>query len=142
MTIEQQIKAYISSQPEGKSKDMQMLHDRILKINPKAKLWYEIGVNSEGKTVSNPNIGFGSYTIKYADGKSREFFQVGFSGNTTGISLYIMGLDDKTFLTKTYGSRLGKAKVTSYCIKFKSLKDVDLEVLEEAIRFRFKSAGN
>lgn len=135
MSIKAQIKEYISSQPEPKRSDMQALHQLILKLLPKSKLWFLDGKDEKGKIVSNPNIGYGSYTIKYADGKTKEFYRVGLSANTTGISVYIMGLKDKTYLAKTYGNKIGKAGVTGYCIKFKMLKDINLDVLEEAIRF-------
>ena len=72
--------------------------------------------------------------MKYANGKTREFFQIGVSGNKTGISVYILGLKDKKYLAKTYGKKLGKASVTGYCIRFKALKDVDIDILEAAIR--------
>ena len=55
------------------------------------------------------------------------------SANTAGISVYIMGIKDKKFLAKAYGKRLAKASVSGYCIKFKALTDIDVEVLEEAI---------
>ncbi|MFM2048579.1 MAG: hypothetical protein RI955_1127 [Bacteroidota bacterium] len=135
MKIEEQIKAYIVSQPESKSNDLQALHEHILQVLPKSKLWFLDGKDDKGKIVSNPNIGYGFYTIKYADGTSREFYQIGLSANTTGISVYIMGLKDKTYLAETYGKTIGKASVTGYCIKFKNLKDIDLGVLETAIRY-------
>jgi hypothetical protein len=135
MNVQEQIKTYITSQPEPKRREMQALHQLILKVLPGCKLWFDNGKNSEGKTVSNPNIGYGSYTIKYADGKTRDFFQIGMSGNTTGISVYIMGIEDKTYLAKTFGKKLGKASVTGYCIKFKTLKDINIDVLEAAIRY-------
>jgi len=134
MNVQEQIKNYIASQPEPKGNDMQELHGRILKILPAGKLWFLDGKNSEGKVVSNPNVGYGAYTIKYADGTSKEFYQIGLSANTTGVSVYVMGLKDKTYLAQTYGKKLGKASVTGYCIKFKSLKDINIDVLEEAIR--------
>jgi hypothetical protein len=135
MNVQEQIKNYITSQPEPKRSEMQELHQRTLQVLPKCKLWFEDGKNSEGKIVSNPNIGYGSYTIKYADGKTREFFQIGLSANTTGISVYIMGIRDKTYLAETYGKKLGKASVTGYCIKFKTLKDINIDILEAAIRY-------
>jgi len=135
MNVQEQIKKYITGEPEPKRSEMQELHRRILQVLPKCKLWFEDGKNSENKTVSNPNIGYGSYTIKYADGKTREFFQIGISANTTGISVYILGIKDKTYLAQTYGKKLGKAKVTGYCIKFKTLKDINMDILEEAIRY-------
>ena len=135
MNVKEQIKNYITDQPEPKRSEMQQLHKFILKVLPGCKLWFLDGRNSEGKIVSNPNIGYGSYTIKYADGKSKEFYQIGMSANTTGISVYILGIPDKTYLSKTYGKKLGKASVSGYCIKFKDLKDIELNVLEEAIRY-------
>jgi len=134
MSIQEQIEAYISSQPEPKRGEMQALHTRILQALPGCKLWYDDGKNADNKTVSNPNIGYGLYTIKYADGKTRDFYQIGLSANTTGISVYILGIKDKTYLTQTYGKDLGKASVTGYCIKFKNLKDINIDVLEKAIQ--------
>ncbi len=93
--------------------------------------------DENGKTVSNPNIGYGHLIMPLAGGKSREFYQVGISANQTGISVYIMGLADKTLLPRTIGDKIGKATVTGYCIKFKALKDIDLAVLESAVRVGF-----
>src|SRR5882724_5795466 len=135
MTVPEQIKAYITSQPEPKRSDMQALHRFILQVLPGCKLWFLDGKNSENKTVANPNIGYGLYTIKYADGTTKEFYQIGLSANTTGISVYILGIKDKTYLAQTYGKKLGKASVTGYCIKFKTLKDINIDILEAAIRF-------
>src|SRR6187399_3503541 len=136
MNVQGQIKTYITSQPEPKRSDMQALHRNILQVMPACKLWFLDGKDSENKTVSNPNIGYGLQTIKYADGKTREFYQIGLSANTTGISVYILGIDDKTYLAKTYGQKLGKASVTGYCIKFKTLKDINMDTLQAAIRDR------
>lgn len=133
MNVKSQIKEYISGLPESKRNDMHELHQIVLQLMPKSKLWFLDGKNSEGKVVSNPNIGYGNQSMKYADGSSREFYQIGLSANTTGISVYIIGLDDKKYLANTYGKKLGKVSVSGYCIKFKSLKDVNIKVLEEAI---------
>ena len=141
VSVNEQIANYIASQPEPKRSDVQELHRVLLQVSPKFKLRFLDGKNSEGKIVSNPNIGYGSYTMKYADGTTREFYQVGMSANTTGISVYILGIDDKTYLAKTYGKTLGKASVTGYCIKFKELKDINLPVLEAAIRYGVEASG-
>ena len=135
MSVKEQIKEYIATQPEPKRSEMQALHDSILKISPGCKLWFLDGKNSEGKVVSNPDIGFGSRPHKYADGTISEFYQIGLSPNKTGISVYIMGIEDRKYLPEAYGKDLGKATVTGYCIKFKSLKDINVDVLEAAIRF-------
>ena len=134
MNIKEQIKQYITSQPEPKRSDMQELHQHILQALAKCKLWFLDGKDDKGKIVSNPNIGYGSYSIKYADGTTREFYQIGLSANTTGISIYIMGIKDKKHLANTYGKNLGKASITGYCIKFKSIKDINIDILQAAIR--------
>src|SRR5436305_1007879 len=135
MNVQEQIKDYIASQPEPKRNDMQELHQHILQVLPGCKLWFDDGKNSENKTVSNPTIGYGFQTIKYANGTTRDFFKIGLSANTTGISVYILGIKDKTYLARTYGKKLGKASVTGYCIKFKTLKDINIDILESAIRY-------
>ncbi len=138
MSVESQIEAYIASHPEPKHSEMETLHHAILQLKPACKLWFLDGKDDKGKIVSNPNIGYGLQTIKYANGKTKEFYQIGLSANSTGISVYIMGIDDKTYLPQTFGNKIGKASVTGYCIKFKTLKDINLEVLEEAIRVGFE----
>jgi len=139
MNVEEQIKKYINDQPEPKRSDMQELHRIILQVMPACKLWFLDGKNSENKTVSNPNIGYGLHTIKYADGTTREFYQIGLSANKTGISVYILGIKDKKYLAQAYGKELGKASVTGYCIRFKTLKDINIHTLEAAIRYGFEA---
>jgi hypothetical protein len=135
MQIKEQIEKYIAGQSESKRSDMRALHRLILKAMPACKLWFLDGKNSEGKTVSNPNIGYGLHTMEYANGKTREFYQIGLSANRAGISVYVLGIEDKKYLAKAYGKKLGKASVTGYCIKFKALKDIDIGTLEAAIRY-------
>jgi hypothetical protein len=139
MNVQEQIDSYIASQPEPKRSDLQSLHRLALQVSPACRLWFNDGKNAEGKTVANPNIGYGSYTIKYADATGREFYRIGLSANTTGISVYILGIKDKTYLAEAYGKSLGKASVTGYCIKFKTLKDINVDILEAAIRDGFEA---
>jgi hypothetical protein len=136
MNIKEQIKEYITSQVEPKQSEMQELHNLILKVMPKCKQWYFDGKNEDGKQVAHPTIGYGNYTITYKDGSTREFFRIGLLANPTGLAVHIMGLDDRKFLIDRYGKTIGKAKVGSYGIAFKSIKHINLEILKEAIRFR------
>ena len=138
MKTQEQIKIYIDAQSEPKRSDMQALHQIISEMMPGCKLWFLDGRDDKGKVVSNPNIGYGNFTMRLAGGKTREFYQVGISANTTGISVYILGIDDKKYLANTYEKKLGKASITGYCIKFKSLQDIHVDVLKEAIRFGFE----
>ena len=123
MNIKEQIKEYITSQPEPKHSDMQELHRIILQVMPACKLWFLDGKDSKNKIVSNPNIGYGFHTIKYADGKTREFYQIGISANKTGISVDILGIEDKKYLAQTYGKKLGNASVSALAVIVKTVQN-------------------
>lgn len=135
MSVDKQINEYIASQPEPKRGDMTVLHRIVLDLIPKCRLWFLDGKDESGKTVSNPSVGYGTRTIKYANGNTKEFYQIGISANTTGISVYILGIEDREYLAKVYGKNLGKAKVTGYCIKFKALSDINVETLKAAMQY-------
>ena len=135
MHTRKQIEEHIAAQPEPKRGAMQALHRVILAQMPKCKLWFLDGKDEQGKVVSNPNIGYGLQIIKYADGRTKDFYQIGMSANTTGISIYILGIEDKKYLAQAYGKQIGKASVTGYCIKFKKLEDINTDVLVAAIRY-------
>ena len=139
MNIQEEIEKYITSQSEPKRSEIETLNKLILQASPNCRQWFLDGKDEKGKVVSNPQIGYGLQTIKYADGKSKEFYQIGISTNTTGISVYIMGIDDKKYLPEKYGKTMGKASVTGYCIKFKTLKEINIDILEAAIRFGFEA---
>ncbi|MBS0331369.1 MAG: DUF1801 domain-containing protein [Proteobacteria bacterium] len=136
MTVQQQIDGYIAAQPQPKRGEIEDLHRRILAISPGCRLWFLDGRDEAGKVVTNPNIGYGATSRDYANGKTREFYNIGLSANTSGISVYVMGIEDKAYLAQTYGAALGKAKVTGYCIRFRRLADIDVGVLEALIASR------
>lgn len=127
------IHSYLSTLPESKKSEMEELHKRILTLFPGCKLWFMDGKNNQNKIVTNPNIGYGEYTITYADGKTRPFYKIGISSTSKGISIYLMGIENKNFLKESVGSRLGKAKISGYCLSFKSLNEINLDVLDETI---------
>lgn len=137
MNLKEQIKTYLLSLSEPKRLDLKELDHIIMEINPNCKLWFFDGKNSENKVVSNPNIGYGLTHIKYANENSKEFYQIGLSANTVGISIYLFGNNEKDYFVKKYKDNLGKATITGYCIKFKSLKDLNIEILKELIKDAF-----
>ncbi len=131
MTVHEQIEQYLNSLIESKRNEIRVLHELLMQLAPNCQLWFLDGKNEEGKIVSNPNIGYGNCNLTYTDGSTKEFYRIGLSANSTGISIYIFGIEDKNYLVNTYSDKLGKAKITGYCIKFKTLKDIDLNVLNE-----------
>src|SRR6266852_9200157 len=73
MNVQEQIKRYITSQPEPKRSGMRELHRLTFQVSPECKLWFFDGKDSKNHTVSNPTIGYGFHTIKYANGKVESF---------------------------------------------------------------------
>lgn len=136
--MQEQIDAHIASQAEPKRSDLLALHKRVLNIKPDVRLWFYDGRDDKGKIVTNPNIGYGFCTLQYAKGDTKEFYQIGISATKTGISIYILGKKDLSYLAKTFAKSIGKATLTSYCIKFKTLQDVNLETLDAALRYGFE----
>lgn len=141
LSPQSQIIAFIEGLPEPKKSEMMAIHQLIQTVNPDGKLWFDTGVNEDGKVVANPTAGYGLQTLQYANGKTRDYFQIGLSANTTGISIYLLGIKDKKYLVNAYGNHIGKASVTGYCIKFKSINDIHLDVLKDAIRFGFEATA-
>ncbi|MBA5791660.1 DUF1801 domain-containing protein [Flavobacterium sp. xlx-214] len=141
MKVEEQINTYLTSLPELKGKDIQQLHNLICELYPTAKLWFLDGKDAANKIVANPNIGYGKHIIKYANGTFKDFYKVGITATSTGISVYFFGIDDKNYLARNYASRIGKAKFTSYCLKFKSLTDINTSVFKELLHNVFNRSN-
>lgn len=133
-SVKKQISNYITLLSQDKQKDVELLYQMALLLAPNCKLWFLDGKDAKGKVVSNPNIGFGSCILKSAKGAAREFYKLGLSANTSGISIYVFDLPSKTYLQERYASRLGKASISGYCIKCKRLSDVHHEVVEELFK--------
>lgn len=133
MSIEEQIESYFVGLPEHKGSELRILHEMALKAGSDCRLWFLDGTDATGKVVSNPNIGYGKCLMP----GGREFYRVGLSANTGGISVYVMGLTDKEVLKREFGERIGRATVTGYCLKFRKLADVDLGVLKDLFAFAF-----
>lgn len=133
MDIRKETIGYLESLPQQKRKEIETLDNHIRELLPDCELWFLDGKDSDGKTVSNPSIGYGTQTLRYQKGKSKKFYQIGISANARGISVYIMGLKDRTYLSRKYSQDLPKASITGYCIKFKTLMDIDIVALKRAL---------
>jgi hypothetical protein len=69
MNVHTQISDYLAAQPDRKRGDMQALHSMMLRMMPDARVWFLDGKDESGRTVSNPNIGYGLLTIAYYGGQ-------------------------------------------------------------------------
>ena len=77
-------------------------------------------------------IGYGRYEYKYESGREGEFMMTGFSPRKANSTIYIMpGYQDLSEMLE----QLGKHKTGKSCLYINKLTDVDLDVLEEIIKF-------
>ena len=137
LDVQSQIQSHFENLENAKSFELQQLHNLIVKINPFCKLWFDNGINDEGKVVTNPTIGYGLQTLHYAKGETKEFFQIGICATTTGISIYLIGIKDKNILKETFAPSIGKATITGYCVKYKRFSELNPESLTKLILFGF-----
>ncbi len=138
METKEQITSYLTTLPSHKGSELSELYQMILVKMGEPFLQFFDGKNEEGKVIANPTIGFGKCRLNYANGSFQDSFRLGISSNATGISIYITGLKDKNILQEKFGNRLGKAKITGYCVRFKKLGDLDKTVLAALISFAMK----
>ncbi|MEY5002043.1 MAG: hypothetical protein RLZZ211_2079 [Bacteroidota bacterium] len=121
--------------PDAKQLELQELMQLVAKVAPQEKAAFYDGKDKEGKVVTNPALGIGNYLHHFSDGRVEQMYRIGISPNATGFSIYVLGLKDKEILKTRFANSLGKAKVTGYCIKFKSLKDLDEKIVLDLIKF-------
>lgn len=89
------------------------------------------GVAGARAAMWGPSIvGFGSYTLTYANGSTADWPLAAFSPRKPATVVYISrGFKKYDALVK----QLGKCKVAGVCVHIKSLDDVNVDVLTELI---------
>lgn len=78
-------------------------------------------------------IGYGDLVQKQSRGRLVEWFMVGLARQQDSFSLYVNAVQDGQYLAKTYGKRLGKAKIGASSVSFRKMADLDLTVLGEML---------
>ena len=112
---------FIAAVPDARRRQDADVVKRLMEkvTGERAEMW--------GPTI----IGFGSYPLPYASGKSIEWPIAGFSPRKTSLVLYIMpGFDRYAELM----AKLGKYKTGKSCLYVNSLDDVDVATLEQLVR--------
>ena len=134
MSTAEKISQHLATLSREKSAELSRLYQLIHGEMSTEDLQFFDGKNEQGKVITNPTIGFGQCRLTYSDGSFQDTFRLGISANSTGLSIHILGLKDKKFLNDFLGTRLSKAKITRYVIRFGKMKDVDEGVLRELVR--------
>lgn len=121
---------YIAGVSEPRKQDVAQLHELIQKTVPALKPHIMSGM-----------IGYGTYHFRYASGKEGDWSLICLANQKNYISLYICSIEDGTYIAEQYKDKLPKASIGKSCIRFKSLKDVDIAMLTEIIKKAEKVGG-
>lgn len=117
------IDEYINDLPEDRKKEINKLHDFIQKTVPSLKPHF----------ASNM-IGYGSF--KYIDYKKQKLDWpiVALANQKNYISIYVCAISDGKYIAEKYEKELGKVSVGRSCIRFKKIKDLNLETLTTVLK--------
>lgn len=129
------------TRPHGAAKDVE---DFIAKVEPPTRredarmllALFERVTEEPARMWGESIIGFGEYTMTYADGRTAPWMRAGFSPRKAKHSLYLMGgyCDESAGTARDAArTRLGKHAVGKSCLYINKLADIDLAVLEEMI---------
>jgi len=80
-------------------------------------------------------IGYGTYTVTYADGRTLDWLMTGFSPRKQNLSIYVICSSPKQ---PALLGKLGKHSTAVSCLYIKRLKDIDEKVLEAIIKDAFQ----
>jgi hypothetical protein len=122
---------FIESLPAEVRGDIDQLDAAITKVMPghARTMW-------EGKFWGGSDqriIGYGDYSYQRSSGDTVEWFIVGLAQQKHYISVYVNAFDEDGYLVEKYADRLGKAKIGASSISFRSLDDIDVEVLLDLV---------
>lgn len=113
--------------PVRKADGLKLLEIYQEETGEKAQLW--------GPSI----IGFGSYAYKYPNGKTMDWFPVGFSPRKASLSFYLMRSHED--MQQDLDS-LGKHKTGKGCLYANKLSDIDEKVLRKMIRETYQKLMN
>jgi hypothetical protein len=122
---------YLTSLPDDVREEMALLDSEIT-----ARMSGASRVLFEGKLWGGTDqeiIGYGEFRYTNSSGKTVEWFMVGLAAQKNYISVYVNAVDEDGYALARYKDRLGKAKVGSASISFKTVEDIELDVLMELV---------
>lgn len=84
-------------------------------------------------------VGFGTYSYRYASGRSGEWFRAGFAPRKQALTLYLM-LDLEAHRERL--ERLGRHKRGKSCLYVRGLADIDRNALRELVLEAFRPGSS
>jgi hypothetical protein len=124
------VEEYLSLVPADRRKDIDFLHAFIQKAVPKLKPYF----------ASNM-IGYGSFYYLDSKKQKQSWPIISLANQQNYVSIYVCALiGDKAAIEK-YKKELGKLTKTISCIRFKEIKEIDLDTLKTVLKLAEKNPG-
>lgn len=122
---------FISGLPDGVRDDIETLDRLITDAMPGATrtLWEGVFWGGTEQSI----IGYGDYQYERSGKDIVQWFVVGLAAQKNHLSLYVNAADDTGYLVARYGGKLGRAKVGSAVVSFKSVSDLQLDAVRELV---------
>ncbi len=122
---------YIAAIDQPRREDFEKIHELIQKEVPQLKPHILSGM-----------IGYGKYHYHYASGREGDWSLIALASQKNYISVYVCSINKNgKYLAEEYKDKLPKASIGKSCIRFKSIKDIDLLILKEIIKKAEKIGG-
>lgn len=116
-------KQYVEALKEPRKSDVAKLDKLVRKVAPKLKPFIHSGM-----------LAYGPFHFRYASGREGDWFKIGIASNASYISFYACAADARGYVAERFKKDLPKAKIGKSCVRFKTLEDLDLDVLAKLIR--------
>ena len=121
---------YLATLPEPRRQEMEEIHGFIQKTVPTLTPHILSGM-----------IGYGTYHYRYASGKEGDWSLIALASQKNYISVYVCSVESGKYIAEEYKDKLPKASIGKSCIRFKSIKDIDLTILAEILKKAEKTGG-
>lgn len=123
-------KAYFAALPKERREQMLFLDKLIRKTAPKLKAAFSYNMP-----------GYGAFPYKNYKGEKITWPTIALASQKNYISIYVCAVHNGKYIAETHKKELGNVSVGKSCIRFKSIKDLNLEKLKKVIKLAEKHQG-
>ena len=124
------IAEYLLLVPDDRKKEIDFLHAFSQKAVPKLKPYY----------ASNM-IGYGSFYYLDSKKQKREWPVIALANQKNYTTIYVCALIEDKVAIEKYKKDLGKLTKSLSCIRFKEIKEINLETLKTVLKLAEKKPG-
>ena len=113
---------YIASVPDDRRPAIRKLHRLIRKTAPSLK-----------PHIQHRMLGYGSANSAGKTGHNGNAFVIGLANQKNHLALYFCVTENGNYLAENYAEELGKVNCGKSCVRFRTIEDLNLEVVAELV---------